>query len=71
MELTASNEQDVLETIMDRLGVHGLINTLADIADEKSEHLASNWQDPATAKRWHRVAHALRLFEKKVDDPYY
>lgn len=52
-------ERNVLETLIDRFGLTVVTETLRDICDDKSMHIAANWQDNGTAKAWERVAGRL------------
>ena len=59
-----------LEEIMDWTGVSVLMGMLADIANGKADHLQSNWQDYAGARRWQRLANRLANMADSIDDPY-
>jgi hypothetical protein len=60
--ITADDVQ-TLETIIDRVGLAELTDTIARIAREKAEHVQTNWQDRDLARVWNRVA---RRFDKLV-----
>jgi len=45
-------ERDQIESIIDATSVKALLEAISDICGEKSEHVASNWQDAATARVW-------------------
>ena len=48
-------DAEVLETMIDSVGLAEVINTLADICFGKAEHLRNNWQDKTTAELWDRA----------------
>lgn len=64
------DDKDDLEQILDRTGVRGLFEALAEIAGEKESHVQEAWQDSATAKRWARLSAKLDKIAQSVDDPY-
>jgi hypothetical protein len=45
-----------LEAIIDAAGMAEVLFVLAAIANEKAEHLATNWQDDAAATKWLNVS---------------
>jgi hypothetical protein len=60
-----------LEIEVDRCGIREVIETLAIVCDQKSEHVAANWQDNQMAKTWNKWA---RILDKaasnlKLSDP--
>jgi len=56
---------DTLESLVDAKGMTTVLETLAQIASEKADHIATNWQDTGLAKEWDRLAARL------VNDGYY
>lgn len=46
------NERDQIESIIDATSVKALLEAISDICGEKSEHVASNWQDGTTSRVW-------------------
>jgi hypothetical protein len=46
---------DQLEAIVDKTSLSEVLEALAQVCCEKSNHLESNWQDKATAKEWLKV----------------
>jgi hypothetical protein len=48
-----------LEAMVDRVGIRNVLYALAKICDGKAEHVASMWQDVATAQVWNRWAWRL------------
>jgi hypothetical protein len=64
--MNTQNTQDNLEEIVDALGVKGTLEALAQVCFDKSEHLASNWQDEASAKVYSNVGSAINKFAYKT-----
>jgi hypothetical protein len=50
---------DELERLIDTHGMANIMLALVHIADEKSEHVESNWQDLELASAWRKVSDAL------------
>ena len=48
-----------LENMVDAYGFTAVLESLAEIAGEKADHIAINWQDQKTAVQWNRVALAV------------
>lgn len=53
------NDLDTMEAMVDKYSLSGVVESLAHIANEKGDHLRTNWQDNETAKEWERAAAAL------------
>lgn len=70
MPSMSRDDKDDLEQILDRTGIKGLFEALAEIANDKEDHVQSNWQDSALAKRWSRLAAKFDKIAQSVDDPY-
>lgn len=49
----------VLEGMIDRNSINGVLSALSEVCGEKADHLRSNWQDDATAKAWERAGKAV------------
>lgn len=49
-----------LEQEIDRLGIDTIIDAIAEICREKSEHVSTNWQDFNLAKAWDKLADKLQ-----------
>jgi hypothetical protein len=45
-----------LETMVDTTGLRNVLYALERIAYLKADHIESNWQDGAMAKRWNTIA---------------
>ncbi len=52
-------DADAIEVMIDRFGLSATLETVADIAREKADHILSNWQDSATARSWDRIANRI------------
>lgn len=50
-DLTQS-EKDSLESLIDSSNMQSVLMALSEICGGKSQHIAENWQDNATAKAW-------------------
>ena len=57
-DLTAA-EKLTLESLVDAASLQGVLVALAEIAGEKAEHIATNWQDTRLAKDWANAANAI------------
>ena len=49
-----------LEQEIDRLGIDTVVDALAEICREKSEHVSTNWGDRNLAKAWNKLAEKLQ-----------
>lgn len=58
-ELRASDKEQ-LEAFVDGHGLTTVCEMLAEICEDKAEHLRVNWQDEPTARMWERDAKRLR-----------
>lgn len=52
-------DKDELEKILDAYSLHEVLASLAEIASEKEEHVATTWQDRELAKLWRQAGQAL------------
>lgn len=43
-----------IETLIDKYGVSGMLNAMANICYAKAEHIRENWQDHELAKDWEK-----------------
>ena len=50
---------DELESLIDTHGMVNIMLALVHIADEKAEHVKSNWQDLELSDAWRKVSEAL------------
>ncbi len=51
--------QATLEDLIDKSSLTDVLNLLANICNEKADHLRSDWQDEQSAKGWERDAAKL------------
>jgi hypothetical protein len=59
-----ADQRDELEALIDKTSLAGVVFALVQIANEKGEHVATNWGDAVTAKYWFRAANRI---DKIVD----
>ncbi len=55
-----------LEVYIDKTSLSNVLDELADICNEKAEHIRTNWQDGLLAKEWEKAAKALEHLSFKV-----
>jgi hypothetical protein len=70
MAKISRDDREDLEQILDRTGVRGLFEALAEIANEKESHVQEAWQDTALARRWAKLRAKFEKLTESVDDPY-
>lgn len=49
---TKQEYTNMTEAFVDRFGLVAVVNTLADIAAKKEDHIRHNWQDEHCAAMW-------------------
>lgn len=47
-----TKQKDELEQLIDKASLSTVLFALADICDEKANHIRENWQDNGLAKLW-------------------
>lgn len=52
-------ECETLESMIDVSSLNHVLESLATIAREKSEHIESNWQDAPSARAWRSAAKSI------------
>lgn len=62
-----TQEKDMIEILLDKYGMETVLDVLAQICFEKSEHLLSNWQAPNDAKAWQTCG--IKLDHVKISKP--
>jgi hypothetical protein len=63
-----SNLKDALETLVDECGgLSVVLDALAEVCHDKSEHLQSNWGDKNTAKAWSEAGGRIAKLASKID----
>lgn len=53
------DEREILERLIDKHGIQGVVSELSAICSEKAEHIAHNWQDTKLARVW--MGHAKKI----------
>jgi hypothetical protein len=51
-----TKDRDILEGLVDGYSLTEVMEALAEICDEKADHILTNWQDEKTSKVWTHVA---------------
>ena len=64
--VTVQELADQLEPLIDRASLAMVLEALSQVCWEKADHLQSNWQDPVTAKAWHKAGNAIDWIIHKV-----
>ncbi|HEX6825434.1 MAG TPA: hypothetical protein VF077_03875 [Nitrospiraceae bacterium] len=57
---------DRLEALIDRYGIAEVLMSVSELCGRKSEHIATNWQDAALAKRWATLEGAVGVIVPKA-----
>lgn len=57
---------DKLEAFVDKSSLADVLYALSEIALEKADHLATNWQDTASARVWEKAAGKLSYAGDKM-----
>lgn len=55
MVLTNDELAERLEKLVDARSMASVLQTLAEIAEAKAEHVRTNWQDKTLAKEWDKI----------------
>lgn len=63
--------RDELESLLDTLGVEGVMSVLAEICHEKELHSLKHWQDRGMASRWRKLGIRLEGLASSLDDPHF
>lgn len=53
------HDSATLEDLIDRFNISSVIMEIANIAEEKAQHVRENWQDENLARDWERTARYL------------
>lgn len=64
----SESDADMLEQIVDRVGLDGIVSLLSEICREKAEHLRSTWQDENAARSWEADARRLDAVDYTLDN---
>lgn len=57
---------DGIEALIDAHGLYAVTEALIEVCHGKAEHLASNWQDPTSARNWTKAASAFDKTSAKL-----
>lgn len=64
---TDKERQFLLETeFVDKSGINGTLDRLAEICYGKAAHIRENWQDEPVARAWERMARNLERLIRKA-----
>lgn len=58
---------ELLEDLVDKHSMSGLLSDLAEIAQLKADHIRENWQDTVTARTWEKAAQKIDALSLKID----
>ena len=53
--------KDILEGLIDSMGLEHVVRRLSEVCHEKGAHLVDNWQDTNTASDWFNASGVLDL----------
>lgn len=59
-------DKDALESLIDAYGVREVMQELATLCFEKSEHIQSNWQDKLLASVWAQRGHKINALQLRA-----
>ena len=68
MKIITSVEINRLERAIDAYGIKMVLSALEVICGDKAEHVAVNWQDTTTAKRWEDLASSLGKINSELEE---
>lgn len=57
-----------IETLIDRYGLSTFLSILGYVCGEKSEHLATNWQDATAAKTWLQLSAEIDKLTARAEE---
>jgi len=60
------NESQQIENYIDKLGLAGFLEVIAEIASEKAQHISENWQDEGLAVSWQLASDAIMKCAQRV-----
>jgi len=59
-------DDGIVEDLIDRLTLRGLLDLVAQVCHEKADHLRANWQDETAGHAWER---AEQIINKMTTNP--
>jgi hypothetical protein len=62
-ELQIKNQ---LETILDSSSLSKTLELLAEVCQDKAEHIRTNWQDEGLAKLWNRAGNKISAIKQQI-----
>lgn len=62
--------EQVLERLIDKHGINGILDALTEVCNAKACHLEENWQDRASAKTWTRIGRYVNSLVTKLCKTY-
>jgi hypothetical protein len=66
-----SHERFELEALFDKLGVEGIMSSLAEICHVDEKHVMEHWHDRGLAARWHKLGGRLEKLASELDDSHF
>jgi hypothetical protein len=60
------DERERIESYIDAAGIDAVLMAIAEICDDKADHIAVNWQDVPLAKRWATLEGAIGVIVPKA-----
>jgi hypothetical protein len=57
---------DEIEQMVDKVGLSKFLFLLAEVCNDKAEHLRTNWQDRNLAKEWDADAKQIEKLAAKI-----
>lgn len=60
--LEGTDDEIILERMIDRYGYVAVLDAMSRISYEKSEHILHNWQDTKLSKQWHHIGNVTEKF---------
>jgi hypothetical protein len=68
MTLIEHDALALIEEVVDRSSLEHLLELIADLCNDKAEHLRTNWQDVYAARCWERDAAKLLKLAPKLEN---
>ena len=62
-----STYMEQIEKLIDERNVSQMLIVMAQVCNEKADHLRSNWQDEQAARTWERTAKKLDTLADKTE----
>jgi len=65
--MTQDQIKTQLEQMIDSNSVSVVLLFLAEVCDQKAEHIRENWQDKSLAKTWQKPANQVRTLSGNIE----